>query len=345
MENIDEAYDYSNKWVPKISIHDKQELMKFLNSKETTYGRFFIIKYIEYIEKYTDVFFLLENDKINEPDYLASGIIFFYGCLFYIMHFKDWGQYIEDIFLYNLLYILVDHYIDNIKIDDDTKEKAISQMHILINNPELHSELPLLNPILKKIAIIYKQLIDRCPRSSHSLKNLFYAEIEGLYIQKTHHHNRDTYYNIALKKGGYTMLVLYDIVGCNDINIKNSTYHMGTIMQLIDDSADVLSDIKNGINTIATHDLSNFKLLDTLFFDILNRIKNINSYFNIFRILYIIFTVYLPDRLPLNYTSFLRYKFNTLNLFDYNYGCDGALLLSDAVFSEIIIRDYRASLN
>lgn len=107
-------------------------------------------------------------------------------------------------------------------------------------------------------------------------------------------------------------------------------------MQLIDDSVDVIADQRNGIHTIATHELKTTGTLDNLWIDIINRINSIDSRFTIFIILYTIFAVYIPDRLPETYTAELRSYTNPMNLFDYSYGCDGSSLLVDAIMSELL---------
>jgi hypothetical protein len=82
-------------------------------------------------------------------------------------------------------------------------------------------------------------------------------------------------------------------------------------MQLIDDSLDVYADKGNGIHTLATYDLETKGTLNELWIDIINRIGR----FTIFIILYTIFAVYIPDRLPQNYTNDLRSHTNSMNLF------------------------------
>ena len=276
-----------------------------------------------------------ENNKPREADCAASGLIFFYVCLLYIMHFPGWGKHIEDVFLYSLLYILLDHYIDDIRLDPSVKNTAIAQMSILIVDPSAHSRLPLVDPILKTIALTYQKLITRCPTSKQSMMELFKAEIEGLSIQKDATSTRERYYDIACRKGGYTLRVVQCIVENDDPIVSEECFRLGAIMQLIDDSVDVLSDRKNGIHTIATHDLYHNKTLDRLWLDIINEINSIDSRNTLFRVLYTFFVVYLPDRLVDCYSVELRKETNPLNLFDYGHGCDGTALIVDAVTTEL----------
>lgn len=332
------AYDVAKKWVPPISESDKIKMINMINGTENSYGTYLLKKYIELLKPYTKILGL-ENNKPREYDCVASSLVFFYGCLFYIMHFPGWGSHIQDIFLYNLLYILVDHYIDDVNVNDLTKNQAISQMFILIYNPLLYKELDLVDPTLEHIAIIYDKLLTRCPNIKEPIIKLFKAEIDGMIIQKDGTKSRSQYYDIALRKGGLTMEILQYIVGDVDRSITAASYHLGTIMQILDDVLDVNADKENGIHTIATHDLNKRGCLDDLWIDIMNRIDNIDHRFTIFKIVYTAFAIYLPDRLCENYSEELRYKTNPINLFDYNYGCDGSKLLVDAVMNELMVME------
>lgn len=330
------AFNVAQNWLPPITEEDKITVMNTLTGKETAFGTPLLRKYIELLRPYTEVLGITgKNNKPHEADCVASGIVFFYGCLFYIMHFPEWGNHIEDIFLYNLLYILVDHYIDDIKVNPNVKKTAISQMYMLIIYPLAHISVTLVDPVLKTIAIIYHKLITRCPPVKDAIIKLFNAEIEGLEIQKNNSLHRDKYYNIAILKGGYTMQVLQHIVGNQDPTIVQASFQLGGIMQLIDDLIDILSDKCNGINTIATYDLEHEGTLDNLWIDIMARIDAIDKRFTIFKILYTIFAVYVPDRFPQNYSHELRTFTNRINLFDFN----GSSLLVDAIMKELIVME------
>jgi len=342
---IDMTCESVKRWLPPISEEDKITLMNILTGTENTWGTPLLRKYIELLRPYTEILGIShENNNPREADCVASGIVFFYGCLFYIMHFENWGEHIEDIFLYNLLYILVDHYIDDINVDDSIKYRAISQMFILIEEPSSHEYLPLIDPVLKTIAIVYDRLINRCPSTKPIIIKLFKAEIEGISIQRNSNNKRNKYYDIALCKGGYTMEVLQHIVGDKDPTITKASYELGCIMQLIDDLNDVREDMKNNINTIATNDLKNHGILDNIWIDVVNRINSIDDRFTIFKVLYAIFAVYLPDRYPKNYSINLRNRTNPLNLFDYNHGCDGSSLLVNAIMNELLAMEILESI-
>lgn len=330
------ACEFAKTWLPPMEEKDKKTVSDALTNANTKLATPFLRQYILLLRPYLDVIGLNPaNFSPREADCAASGIVFFYGCLTYIAHFPGWGKHIRDVFLYNLLYILVDHYIDDVRMNPEFKQQAIFQMFVLINDPTKHATLPLIDPVLKTIAETYLELITRCPRTKASIQRLFQVEIEGLAVQKDPNRSREEYHNIACKKGGYTMEILQDIVGNTDPELRLAAYHIGTIMQLIDDSIDVLNDRKNGIHTIATYDLQR-KNLDELWLDIMTRVKGINPHFRIFTLLYVVFLVYLPDRLSsissCSYSSALRSLTNPLNLFQQ----DGTSLLANAVMNEIV---------
>lgn len=328
---MDVACNLAKKWLPPILDDDKRFIMNIFTGTEITIGIPLIRKYIELLRPYTKV---LNIDSPRESDCLASGLVFFYGCLIYIMHFPKWGEHIQDIFLYNILYILVDHYIDDIRINPDRKKKTIAQMFLLIHDPLSYKQMELEDDILETIAIVYHKLITRCPSVKSAIVNLFRAEVDGLAIQQDNLRSREDYYTIACKKGGYTLHVLQRIVGNNELD--ESAYQLGEIMQLLDDVIDVIADKNNGINTIATYYLSTRGTLDELWIDIVNKIGAIDRRFTIFIILYSIFAVYIPGRIPAAYSAELCARTSALNLFDYKYGCDGSSLLVDAIMNELV---------
>ena len=325
---MSDAIIFMNTWLPQVTENDKITIVKTLTSNEKTFGNSLLQQYMTRIAPYNTI---LGVNSPREPDYLASGIVFFYGCLFYIMHFKGWENHIDDILSYNLLYMLVDHYIDDNNVPSDIKKIAIGQMFILIYNPMAYENMQLVDPILKTIAITYHKLVQRCPLVKQCIIKLFNSEVIGLQIQKQSNLDREKYYNIASDKGGYTILVLQAIIGNIDESITTSSYHIGTIMQLIDDVADCTDDNNNGIHTIATFDLHTKGTLDDLWMDIIHRISTIDRRFTIFMILYAVFAVYLPERNKEHFSTTLCSHTTKHNLFNFN----GSSLLVNALMNEI----------
>lgn len=335
-QTFESAINFAQKWLPPITEADKVTLMNVIGGTDVAPGTLLLRKYIELLRPYTQYLGLGGENKPREADCVASGIIFFYVCLLFIMHFPGWGRHIEDIMLYNILYLLVDHYIDDIGVESELKTQAIAQMAILIEDPMACQTMTLIDPTLKVIALVYHRLLNRCPAIGGSIKKLFKAEIKGLSVQKNENLQREQYYEIAAQKGGYTIQVLQDIVGNTDPQVTIAAYNIGIITQLIDDSVDVLIDARNGIHTIATHDLKHEGKLDQLWLDIMSRVAHIDSQFVAFIFVYTVFAVYIPDRMRANYSEQLRAGTNPINLFDYTHGCDGSGLLVEWITSELV---------
>lgn len=308
----------SAKWLPPVTERDKKLLEIFIDSfsdKEEKFTTTMVKKYVENIYPYIEILGLSDGDSPRESDCAASGIVFYYTCLFYIMHFRNWGYHIEDILLYNILYILVDHYIDDINVGSEKKTAVIEQMRKLVDNPKCHEEMKLIDPSLKVIAIVYDRLLTRCPNIKKHILNLFESEIEGLIIQNNHSLDEKTYYGIAEKKGGHTVLVLQAIMNKSDDRTNNASFNLGKIIQLIDDSQDVDVDSKNNISTIATHQFKSFGNIDNLWIHIVENITALDPMFNIFKILLMFVMMYLPDKNPHLYSAKLRQATNKYNLF------------------------------
>lgn len=334
-EEIHVACELAKKWLPPVTENNKIIMREVITGTEN-YGTAMLRKYIKLLRPYGEVLGIAsENDKPREPDCVASGIVFFYVCLLYIMHFDRWGEHIEDIFLYNMLYILVDHYIDDCNVSDELKEKGIRQMYILIEEPTACEYMDLVDPVLETIAVVYKRLITRCPESKELLVKLFETEVKGKKIQSSGDCLREEYYETAIRKGGYSIQVLQSIVGNKDEKLVKGSFDIGSLLQLIDDANDVSSDIKNGINTIATHDLKSEGVLDRIWIDIIKRINAVDSKFSIFKIVSTIFAIYIPDRYRNNFSENLWEKTNKINLFDYHYGFDASKLLVNAIMDEM----------
>lgn len=254
----------------------------------------FIKQYVKSLLPHVDM------KKIDDQRYITnigSGYIFYYGCILYVIHYDKWGDCIESIGLYNDLYMLVDHYIDDMLLNEKTKLKTLFKMKSLLDHPNKHHD----DHHLGKIASVYSKLLLAHPKSKPYIKKLFSVEVEGMHIQSSDKHDREVYYQIALKKGGYTVETLTTFV--NDTKFKKTAYDIGAISQLVDDCFDLQQDMDDHIHTIATHDYKIDGNLDRLWYDIINRIDNIDSRFLIFRIIYYNIAVYIVLHAPTLYSE------------------------------------------
>lgn len=328
MDKLSKAINYIKRWCVEVSDTDKILISNFLNSDGRTELSPLLLHYVKFLSPYIN---LIKNNKgePRETDCFVSGIVFFYGCLFYIMHFPEWNKFIDSILSYDILYILVDHYIDDQYIDKQKKNNTIKAMYMLLEDPD--AEIAPDDILLKTIAGLYRKLINFNPQIKQSIYDIFKSEIDGLTIQSNGQLTRSQYYNIAIEKGGNTMKLLADIVNIPELH--DASYHLGTIMQLIDDSIDVLSDMENGIHTIATFDYITKGNLDDIWIDIVDRISTINTKFTLFKIIYSWFAVYIPGKIPNMFSDSLRIHVNKYNIF---LGYDGCQLIMDAINYELI---------
>lgn len=324
IKNIDDAVVWLSKWVPVISDEDKYKLISSITADGVTN---FLEKYVEMLSPYIKY--------VNESD-LVSSAAFFFFCMFYIMHYPNWAEYIQDIFLYNMLYILFDYYIDDSKKSSDDKTVAIRQMEKLLYDPE--DLFGVNDDRIKTIASLYNKLLQRHMKIKPLMIKLFYSEIKGLKIQNSDNHKRDTYYDIAIEKGGITVEILNLIV--NDGSLLKESFDIGAIIQLIDDCADVTDDIKNNIHTVATHDLNYDGCLDLLWVDTVNRISKISSKFNMFKLFCSFFILYVPGKHRKHYSDYLLSKISPINWFDFRYGFDAPLLLFNALRKQLYQHDH-----
>lgn len=325
--------EHIKKYVFKPRKGDKEKVADFLLYGHGEEHNGLIEKYCQLISPYLKD--ILKDGQEREEYGLASGIIFFYGCLLFIAHFDNWIQYLDDIVQYNILYLLVDHYIDDTKEDPTIKQKSIKQMHILIKNPEKRHDMKLIDSTLYTIAEVYEKLITKRPKSKKYINQLFNSQIQGLKIQNSKTFEREQYMKICENKGGYTLQVLIGIV--DRIDLEDEAYHIGTIMQYIDDSVDCLVDQDNKIYTIATHDLEKDGNIDKLWVKSAEAIKNISGDFFLFKVIYSIFLIYIPSRIYNCYGEQIIKETSEYNFFDYKLGVDGAALLEKQI-KEFIIK-------
>lgn len=320
------------KWIPPLTKEDKELFHRILSSTEQTFGAFFLKRYASMIKPYIGLI-----SRSSEPNCLASGAIFFFGCLIYVMHYPNWGKHIEDILLYNLLYILVDNYIDDASTKQESKQESIKNMKLLLENPE--KDFGLTDPMLVTLLEIYRKMLERHPSVKNSLKQVFLAEVEGLKVQNSKNLTRQEYLNIAIKKGARSIFVLQDIVDDHSPENTKESELWGVILQLVDDSADVDEDVVNNIHTVATHDLKTTGNLDNLWCHVAELLDKTEK-FKIFKILFAIISAYLPSKYAKNYSKELTAKLSEFNLFE---GFDTTAMVREIIDDELDILDLLAS--
>jgi hypothetical protein len=334
IRDIQELCLLSRKWLPPITEDDKTSIWEAIHLG-TPWGTGFIRNYVEKIYPYLDSI----RDKSRLVETLVSGCAFYYASLLFIMHYPNWASYQRGAFLLNVLYILVDHYIDSIDITQATKQQALSQMYFILGNPAAIDTIEVIDDSLYTITKVYVEFIQLHPSAQGALFELFNQEATGMIVQASDRCSRETYMTIAEKKGGCTLNVLHSIV-TGSTRQSNEVYEIGVCMQLLDDMLDVTDDIANKINTIATHDLQHDGHLDLLWTDTMRRILMLDSKFVIFIIVYTMLAMYIPGRVPSAFSENLRMYTSLFNLFE---KCNGIDALGDSIITELIF--YRLARN
>lgn len=181
-----------------------------------------------FVTEFYDYWSILEESK--EEDTIASCCVFYYGCVaFLIQSGINVKPYLHDIRDYCLLYVLVDHEIDNGE----------------------HPNHPLVDVISQRLLSKYPQIQE----DAFLLMQLEVSSGTGMGVL-----DELGYRNMALTKGGITMRILAKMSHADE----DIAYLIGSIMQLLDDMMDVRCDMTRGINTIATCILASDGSLDRL---------------------------------------------------------------------------------
>ena len=324
--------DLENKlkvWIPNFDENDKKDLNNIIFFNNNSLGNLFLNKYTDILFDYKDVLNINKDlDIEKDGDFLSSGFVFFYASLIFIMHYNDYQSKIRAIFLYDMLYICIDNFIDNVN-DKLLKKIFITNCRNILNEKYIITN----NEMINTIQNTYKELISICPNIKLDLIEIFNAEINGVDIQNNDKLTEKDYHDIGCLKGGLTVKILHKIID-NTINLEleKASYEIGIIMQFIDDMIDVNDDIKNKINTIATYQYIKYGNIDKLYIETANRIININKKYTIFIILYCIFLFYILYINPNNFSDNIKTKFNKYNLFEFN----GSKILNKALFDNLI---------
>jgi hypothetical protein len=251
--------------------------------------------YFEYMYPYLKC---LENHKLQkDKSVFASGFIFFIGGLCIVMHYENWGNYIEAICWYNTLYLLFDFYIDSEYIPELDKLILIEILRVTLKEKDKVWSMDEINelndPVISTLYETYWKLIEKYPNTKYFLQKIFKVQKRSYFLSKENKNvTQEDLYTIAVEKGGYTMMVFYAIVGEERREIIDTFYNLGVLMQLLDDFMDMEKDKKIGIETYATYCLSK-KELSSYWYTISKQILAIHPFFTLFKIIYSILLLYI----------------------------------------------------
>nr|QBK93524.1 MAG: hypothetical protein LCPAC404_02280 [Pithovirus LCPAC404] len=209
-----------------------------------------------------------------------SGFICFCGALLFCKTVKGKLEHIEELFRYSTLYLALDHYLDDLSVSMVGKRKLIKVLSNIIidkNILENHSD-P--DPRLVDLIEGFKIILKCSPDSLTSLRKIYDEEIKTFRLQELQYLTREEYLSCSLAKGGYTVNAIESLIG---LVPTDDGYNLGSCIQLEDDIRDVLVDMKEKINTIATYDYRVNGNLDDLALDVVSRIDALNEKYWVFK--------------------------------------------------------------
>ena len=160
-------------------------------------------------------------------------------------------QYIEELFRYSTLYLILDHYIDDLEASEIGKRNLIKVLSKAIRNKGKTNIEDLKDSRINDMIDGFNIIIRKTPNALPSLRQIYEEQIKTYRLQTIPNLTREEYLSCSLDKGGYTVQAIESLLGlCS----TEEAYDLGACIQLDDDLRDVTSDMKNKINTIATHD-------------------------------------------------------------------------------------------
>jgi len=292
----------------------------------------FLNLFVQLIGDYTEILGVFDR---AEGDAMSSSLAFFYGCFTYILRFPNFQRQIEQIFYFDLLYLLVDHYLDDIRTTVEEKKEAIREIRKILTYPEkipVQYSVEDSSNLINLIAQVYHRMWMHSPLIKRPILALFEAEIDGLKIQHNASLDEEAYLQIAERKGGYTMECLPAICGITRPEEYRIAYRLGGLLQVIDDCIDVDDDQTKGFSTIATHVLQTTGNLDPLLQWMLREVEAIDPKNTLFKVITATSIAYIPQRKPAYYSESCLAVSNRYNLIVTG---NAAQTLNDAVLKEI----------
>lgn len=316
-------------WVLSFDDKSTKELLKLINEEETLndVDSLFVNRYVELLNPY------VKHLDLKNPNFLSSGLVFYFTSIYYISHFSEWLEKVRDVFLVTMLYLFVDHYLDDKNLDPKIRKEAITQLIMLSQNPEL--KLNFVDEKFESIVSIYKELNQRNPQFKKYLLVAFMSEVESVKIQQSPDHSYETYLRICYEKGGTSASLIQCLLDPEDQKLMDECYNLGKIIQLLDDCADCDNDNENKINTVATFVLKNEGCLDSLWKSIIPMISEIDERLYRFKYLFGFICAYTVGRYSHNFSKELNEQMKHLKLFEFLYKYDAENKLNKLIREEI----------
>lgn len=228
------------------------------------------------------------------PEATSAGVVMYYLMCFISM--KVHGKVINDNLLYHtaLLYVDLDYILDSSSID---KTKYMTDVTTFLRRDE--QSIAYGNKLEdcgnERRYRWYRTLVHHNPALIDCVLSLFFIEVESHRVQRVGV-TRDELSRITYHKSRETSKLLYSILEVNDETMRETIIAAGYIAQLLDDMHDIEQDNRDGIETLATHDLRVYGNIDQLFSMTISLINDLPLTFNDLRIGFLIMLLYIASK-------------------------------------------------
>lgn len=277
------------------------------------------------------------NDELgpHSGELLFSGFQNFYGLVLVsaCLECIPTEARLDVMFDYILLYLYVDHYLDDQRQPGSQKLTTLKAMFELVHDPHCR-EAP---PRMQGLVAAYRRILEWAPQAQARLVSVFETEVvgtifQGLPCQIREQHrsgkeglgptgkdpsgpsrevasvgptakdpsgpSREEYLFMCELKGARTALGAHAILHGDEYRWRLDLYRIGACVQLLDDMHDINIDVQAGINTIATFEIQRCGNLDRLMYYTLERIESISTKFNLVKTLLAHLATYIMDASP-----------------------------------------------
>ena len=266
--NLSKIDKICSKWLPTNSNLDSK--------LESIYQALIQIDFSSAITSFTH--------RMNQVPYtftkmeLTSGSICYFGSIFTSLLNTGKIEEIEGLFTFALCYMLVDHFLDDIKNSDEDKKQTMKELkNFLIHDK--YSDNRLINAAKDR----YLELILKNPKVKTSLIRLLESELKGAVISNNKNLSREEYKQIAKEKGGRTSSAIAQIIGI-DHDDNSPHFVCGSLIQYVDDLLDLKDDTELNIYTLSRYDLEHGNL-DQYICEAIFEIDQLDSIYNFFKVI------------------------------------------------------------
>lgn len=307
------ALEMVERWVPPVSSQVRKRLTEWVTgSGGLTSLHFMVDLYADMMRPHAQELGYCGSES-EAADVLGAGLFCWYGqLLFYVSQYGDWSdnsrlpegvlygdELLSATFDFVLLYVNFDYFLDRCG-DSGRKLEVLVRLRLLLERPEMEMEIP----GFAGLVAAYRRLVKRRPELRRRLLDLYNYEVRASLLQRGGGLSRDQYLEMARGKGGLTSLAIQTLITGSTTD-ESDAYEVGSIVQLLDDMMDVREDLRDGIHTVATHELQESGNIDALFCYTVARIDGLTARFTLFKPFMMGILTYVLSQ-PLRYSSTLQ---------------------------------------